>query len=70
MMKDKGIIRSVDFTKEDAILTYEQLRIRLEDFEFMMNEAAKNGNSKRVIEIAKAIESIQRIMQNLLKAII
>ena len=57
---------TITLTKEEAKLAYIQLSVRYRDFEGMMNEAAKKGNTDRVLNIAKVLESLKTIMTKLL----
>lgn len=56
----------IELTKEEKEMNYNQLSARLHDFEFMMNEAAKKGNTDRVLEIAECIQLIKSVMSKLL----
>lgn len=65
-MLDNKVERQISLTEMEAELIYNQLSARYQDFEFMMNEAAKKGNTDRVLNIAKVLESLQTIMTKLL----
>ena len=61
-MLDNKIERQISLTEMEAELTYNQLNARYQDFEFMMSEAAKKGNTDRVLEIAEILKSLKKIM--------
>ena len=61
-MLDNKVERQISLTEMEAELTYNQLSARYQDFEFMMNEAAKKGNTDRVLEIAEILKSLKKSM--------
>ena len=66
IMLDNKMERQISLTEMEVELIYNQLSARYQDFEFMMYEAAKKGNTDRVLNIAKVLESLQTIMTKLL----
>lgn len=61
-MLDNKAERQISLTEAEAELTYNQLSVRYQYFELRMNEAAKKGNTDRVLEIAEALKSLKKIM--------
>lgn len=55
----------IELKSEDLDMIYKQLKVRVMYFEELMIQAAKKGDTERVIEIAEVIKTIQSIMNKL-----
>jgi hypothetical protein len=58
--------RTIELEKEECDIVYNQLSARIQDFESMMIQAANKKNTKRVLEIAEIIKTLQSVMNKLL----
>lgn len=56
----------IELTKEEKEMNYNQLSARHQEFERMMTEAARKGNTDRVLQLAEGIKLIKSIMTKLL----